>query len=135
MNNTFTPLVEESAEQVPFFIPQSIIDAIRLRYHPDETRLSKAIAIVEAGEVSTLPNGNFAVKSHSKNAPVVYQYNPRYESCTCKDGSAIVSGDGTLLREANLCKHAISLLLLREMNTPLPVTVDVIGEREKVAQV
>ncbi len=97
-------------------LSENVIDSVANKYHVEASRLAKAVQIVLQNEISPkpYPNGNYAVKSHTKGAPTAYQVDPRYESCNCPDGSNIVSGDGTLLRYANLCKHYIAYLLMRE---------------------
>lgn len=99
-------------------VPTHITDSILERYHPELKRLAKAVEIIEHGEIalSPLPNGNYAVRSHSKGGPVHYQVNPRYESCTCPDAKEYSNGQGNVTKPAMLCKHLLAYLIAREMN-------------------
>ncbi len=97
-------------------LSNKVILSVEKRYSVEISRLRKGVQIVLADEISLkpLPSGNYEVKSHTKGAPTAYLINPNYESCTCPDGNPIVSHDGSLLRQANLCKHMVSFLLIRE---------------------
>lgn len=99
-------------------VPPSWFLQFQKKYNLEVGRLLRARDIVTRGEIRLLPNGNFAVRSHTKNAPPEYQVNPRFESCQCYDANMQWS-QGVLVKEAQICKHIASYLLLRELDFDL----------------
>lgn len=99
-------------------VPLAFYLQFQKKYNLEVGRLLRARDIVQRGEIRLLPNGNFAVRSHTKGAPPEYQVNPRFESCQCHDAN-MQWNNGVLVKEAQVCKHLSAFLLVREMDLDL----------------
>ncbi len=106
----------------PLPITSQLALRLQKRYTLEAQRVYRAIEIVRNDEIKLVPSGNYIANRHSKSSRLSsYQVNLFHKTCQCDDAKEIRDSNNSVVKPANICKHQIAALFLRELGVGQPV--------------